>query len=508
MAVVRWDQSGAAGHALQAAVVGVIAQVGGHRQDIEDAWEVFGTVVDEDGVVRVESQVRRQIAAVAVAALLGETTADEVVQPEFLGAGPGVGLAAGAPQDDVAALSGQVLQDIARSGPERGPGQRVDQAAVHVEDPGVDDNGCERLDGRIIAGQAIGRHYWYTLFAMQHAWDRRLGFWYLAEEYPDQPAVVACPSGVTLTFAELAGRAHQLVHGLRARGLRAGDILAYALPNDVDMLCWQLAAQEGGFASIGLNPALSGGEVQRIVDHSEAVALVLHHDFAERVDQMSGSGSIALRVSVGGDIPGFTSEADLISGQPMTEPDDRVLGLPINYSSGTTGQPKAVIRPGSRKVNPSVAADGAKSFGHAFQFQPLTGVHLISAGMHHGGCQGFYLGALNVGQAVAILGKFDPEQTLDFIARYRVTTAYMVPTQFVRLLRLPQEVKDGYDVSSLEVVVHSAAPCPAGSQEADDGVVGPCHLGDVRRHGRRGDHRQALPLAGEARHRRADPSPA
>ncbi len=99
-------------------------------------------------------------------------------------------------------------------------------------------------------------------------------------------------------------------------------------------------------------------------------------------------------------------------------------------------------------------------FGHAFQFQPLTGVHLVSAGMHHGGCQGFYLGALNVGQALAIEGKFDPERTLATIDGHRVTTGYMVPTQFVRLLRLPQDVKDRYDHSSLEVIVHSAAPCP------------------------------------------------
>ena len=65
-----------------------------------------------------------------------------------------------------------------------------------------------------------------------------------------------------------------------------------------------------------------------------------------------------------------------------------------------------------------MAADASKSFGHAFQFQPFTGVHLVSAGMHHGGCQGFYLGALNVGQALAILGKFDPEKTLAAIERY------------------------------------------------------------------------------------------
>ncbi len=90
----------------------------------------------------------------------------------------------------------------------------------------------------------------------------------------------------------------------------------------------------------------------------------------------------------------------------------------------------------------------------------MQGVHLVSAGMHHGGCQSFYNGALNTGQALAIMGKFDPERTLELIERHRVTTAYMVPTQFVRLLRLPAEVKARYDTSSLEVVVHSAAPCP------------------------------------------------
>ena len=295
---------------------------------------------------------------------------------------------------------------------------------------------------------------------MKHPWDRRLGFWWIAEAHPDQPAVVACPSGLTLTFAELAGRAHQLVHALRAEGLEAGDIFAYALPNDIDMLYWQLAAHEGGYQSIALNPSLSGAEIRRIVDHSEATAVVLHNDFADRVEQLSGTGSIKLRVSVGGEIPGWTSYQTLVEGRPTTEPTDRRLGVPIVYSSGTTGQPKGVIRPAMPVVDPSVAADMMKLFGHAFAFQPLTGVHLVSAGMHHGGCQSFYLGALHVGQALAILGKFDPEATLQAIDRYRVTTAYMVPTQFVRLLRLPQEVKDRYDHSSLEVVVHSAAPCP------------------------------------------------
>jgi long-chain acyl-CoA synthetase len=296
---------------------------------------------------------------------------------------------------------------------------------------------------------------------MDHPWDRPLGFWGVAREFPDQPAVVASPSGVTLSFSELAGRAHQLVHALRSRGLHAGDVFAYALPNDVDIVIWQLAAHEGGYQSISLNPALTGDEIQRIVDHADAAAVVLHAEYASRAAHLSGTGSVRLHVSVGGDIAGFERVESLVAGQPQTEPADRELGIPISYSSGTTGQPKAVIRSRpSRRVDPTVAADSSKLFGHAFQFMPLRGVHFVSAGMHHGGCQGFYLGALHVGQALAISGKFDPEATLATIDEHKVTTGYMVPTQFVRLLRLPQDVKDAYDVSSLEVIVHSAAPCP------------------------------------------------
>ncbi len=296
---------------------------------------------------------------------------------------------------------------------------------------------------------------------MKHPWDRPLGFWYLATEYPDQPAIVASPSGTTLSFSELAGRAHQVVHGLRSHGLRAGDIFAYALPNDVDIVVWQLAAQEGGYQSIALNPALTADEIQRVVEHSGAAAVVVHTDYAERSGPLSGNGFIRLRVAVGGELPAFVRADDLVKGQPTTEPSDRQLGVPIAYSSGTTGQPKAVVRVDhTRRTDPTAAADANKLFAHAFQFQPLTGVHLASAGMHHGGCQGFYLGALHVGQALAILGRFDPEATLAAIDRHQVTTGYMVPTQFVRLLRLPQEVKDRYDHASLEVIVHSAAPCP------------------------------------------------
>ena len=262
-----------------------------------------------------------------------------------------------------------------------------------------------------------------------------------------------------MTFGQLAGRAHQLVHALRSRNVGAGDIVAYALPNGIDVLYWQLAAQESGIQFISLNPALSGAEIRSVLDHSGAAAVVVHADYRDRVDDLFGADTVRLRVSVGGGIEGFMAYEDLVRDQPESEPDDRVLGGAISYSSGTTGKPKAIVRP-LPKQGPDEFADASKLFGRAFQFVPFEGCHLVSAGMHHGGCQSFYLGALNVGQPLCILGKFQPELTLAAIEAHRVSTAYMVPTQFVRLLRLPEETRRSYDVSTLRVVVHSAAPCP------------------------------------------------
>ncbi|HET6950050.1 MAG TPA: AMP-binding protein [Acidimicrobiales bacterium] len=293
---------------------------------------------------------------------------------------------------------------------------------------------------------------------MESPWSQRLGFWWIAEDHPHLPAIVESPSGVALTFGELAARAHQIVHGLRTAGVVAGDVVAYALPNDADIIWWPLACQEMGVRSIALNPSLSAAEVGKILDLAAARGIVIDARYAELAAVARTAGPDLL-VSVGGPLEGFTSYEDLVAGEPEARPDDRTFGTPISYSSGTTGKPKGIDRP-PVQGDPSVIADGMKLFAQAFQMTPLEGVHLASAGMHHGGCQSFYQGAMNVGQAVTIMGRFDPEGALQMIERHQVTTAYMVPTQFVRLLRLPQEVRDRYDVSSLQMVVHSAAPCP------------------------------------------------
>lgn len=287
-------------------------------------------------------------------------------------------------------------------------------------------------------------------------WTQRLGVWAIAERFPHQPAVLTSPSTDVVTFAELAGRAHQVVHAMRAAGVVAGDTVAIALPNDIDIVVWQLAGSEAGWRYFTLGPNLPAAELMDIFRHSSVKGFVTHAANAAQSSQALGP---QVRVSVGGHIDGFVEQSELLAGQPHTLPDGRSAGVLMVYTSGTTGKKKAIEHP-LPTAGPDEIADAGKVFGRAFAYEPLKGAHLVSAGMHHGGGRAFYMAALNVGQGLVIMPKFDPEQALKLIDRFSVTTAYMVPTQFVRLLRLPHDVRHRYDLSSLQTVVHSAAPCP------------------------------------------------
>ena len=143
------------------------------------------------------------------------------------------------------------------------------------------------------------------------------------------------------------------MHALRRRGLGAGDIVAYALPNSVDIVVWQLGLQEGGFHGIALNPALASSEVRDILEHSGATAVVVDEAHASLLADVGGS-SLRLRVVVG-DAAGFEPQDAFLADCPFSEPEDREYGSPISYSSGTTGTPKAISRFGGG--NPSAVAD-------------------------------------------------------------------------------------------------------------------------------------------------------
>src|SRR5579862_5664846 len=208
---------------------------------------------------------------------------------------------------------------------------------------------------------------------MRHPWDRRLGVWWIAEDQPDQPAILESPSG-TRTFAELAGGAHQLVHALRSVGVQPGAAVAVMLPNGVEMLECSLACQEAGWYFLPLNTLLTAGEVARILAHSGSSVLIAHEQFAGIImDQVLDAARASCAVlSVGADVPGLGSLRELRSRFPTTEPTDRATGSIFTYTSGTTGQPKGIRRP-LPPGTPDEAAHASAVFGRAFQFRPLEG---------------------------------------------------------------------------------------------------------------------------------------
>jgi len=191
-------------------------------------------------------------------------------------------------------------------------------------------------------------------------------------------------------------------------------------------------------------------------DLAKPAAVFVHERFR---DALAPSNARATRWFSFGDIAGIESAAELRRGHSTALPAERATGSIFTFTSGTTGKPKG-IRRAPAKGDPSAAANAAAVFGRAFDFRPLDGAQLVSTAMYHGGSHSFYMGALNVGQGLVIMERFDAEETLRLIERHRVTSAYMVPTQFHRLLRLSPEVQSRYDLSSLHSVVHSAAPCP------------------------------------------------
>ncbi len=286
------------------------------------------------------------------------------------------------------------------------------------------------------------------------------GFWALAHEDPDHLALVA-PDGTEYTAGQLLGRANQVVHGLRGLNLQPGDVVATLLPNGVEMFELYLACLQAGWYLVPINHHLVAPEVAYILRDSDAKAFVAHERFSdvalEAAEEAELPSSICFAV---GEIVGFGSYARMRGAQPVGDPGDRTIGDVMNYTSGTTGNPKGVFRPLSG-ASPEEAALGLCGILFLFGIQPKDdNVHIVGSPLYHTAVLRFGGASVHLGHTVVVMDKWLPEEMLRLIDQYRVTTSHMVPTQFHRLLALPEEVRSRYDVSSLRHMIHAAAPCP------------------------------------------------
>jgi len=284
-----------------------------------------------------------------------------------------------------------------------------------------------------------------------------LGFWALAQSDPDHVALVT-PDGEEVRAGDLLATSNQLVHGLRGIGLEVGDVVAVVLPNGREFIELYLACLQAGWYLVPINHHLVGPEIAYILEDSEAKVFVADARFVEAA-QAAASMLDVRRFSVGA-IPGFEPFSSLTDGQPTSTPADRTTGAVMNYTSGTTGRPKGVRR-GLPGVAPEQIATAFGGMLLMFRLQPLDdNVHIVGSPLYHTAVLVFGGGALHIGHTIVLMDKWTPEEMLALIARHRVTSSHMVPTQFHRLLALPDDVRTRYDVSSLRHMVHAAAPCP------------------------------------------------
>ncbi|MEU8244995.1 AMP-binding protein [Nonomuraea sp. NPDC048916] len=267
------------------------------------------------------------------------------------------------------------------------------------------------------------------------------GFYAIAAADPGRLAVIDTDGSET-TYGELLATVNQVSHGLRARGLGTGDVVAGVLPNGIDAVVMLMATGQVGMYYVPINWHLTETEISYILGDCDAKVVVTHESHAKSVPNADlGTGALA-------------------EGQPDTAPADRTTGAVMWYTSGTTGFPKGVQRPLPGTEPEAIAPLYAWFFGEVVDLTPGDEVHLVTSPMYHSAPCAHTQFALHLGHTVVITPRFEPVNILELIERYRVTNAMMVPTMFHRMLQLPDDVKSRYDLSSLRQVIHTGAACP------------------------------------------------
>ena len=283
-------------------------------------------------------------------------------------------------------------------------------------------------------------------------------FWTFAAAHPDDIAFVDAHER-PLTNAEALAAINQISQGLRGSGLQRGDSIAAMLPNSPEALEVYLAMQQIGLYLTPINYHLVGPEIAYILQDCEARAFIVHQRYANEVRHaVDETGFAHDRVFVVGDIPSFRHFDELKEGQPTSAPAERSLGAIMNYTSGTTGRPKGVRRP-LPKTSLDETDLGVALDGYNVARDETDNVHLLACPWYHTAPMVMVAPSMHRGHSVVLLDRFTPERALELIQRYRVTITHLVPTQFVRLLALPEATRKQYDISSLRHVIHGAAPC-------------------------------------------------
>lgn len=287
----------------------------------------------------------------------------------------------------------------------------------------------------------------------------------LAKRMPDKPAVVMASTGETISFGELDARSNRAAQLFRSLGLAPGDHVAFCLENHPRFfeLCW--AAQRSGLYYTAISSRLTAPEIEYIVDDCGARVFLTSAKKAEEARALAERcPHVERRLMLDGTVPGFEAYEEAVAAQPAEPVPDEQEGADMLYSSGTTGRPKGIKLPLSGK------APGEETPRLVLLLKGLYGfdeesVYLSPAPLYHAAPLRFNMRVQSLGGTSVVMEHFEPREALRLIERYRVTHSQWVPTMFVRMLKLPEAERARFDVSSLRVAIHAAAPCPVEVKE-------------------------------------------
>ena len=282
----------------------------------------------------------------------------------------------------------------------------------------------------------------------------------IAQRKPEVAALID-ERGET-TWADLNTRVNRLISGLRAAGLADGDAVAVMSGNRRELFEVTCAYGHGSWVGVPVNWHWSAEELAYVVGDAGAKALIVEDQFADVALAAAESfDDCPVRIVIGDTAPdGWRTYDELLAAGDPAEPDGQLMGGPMFYTSGTTGFPKGVRSAlTSTGIDVAVLSLIAASFAGTLQTPP-DGVTLLEGPAYHSAQWVFSMFPLyGAASTIVMRHRFDPAETLDLIDRYGVTNIHLVPTQFIRLLKLPDDVRERFDGGSLETVMHGAAPC-------------------------------------------------
>lgn len=284
---------------------------------------------------------------------------------------------------------------------------------------------------------------------------------YPGAQDPTRPAIIMAGSGHVTTYGELDAGANRIARLLRSLGLQPGDHVAFVAENSPEYLTLAWGAHYAGLLYTACSTQLTGDEMGYIIDDCGARVVIFSAKYADRVaGAQAAAPNVEKWFSILGEIDGLDSFEAAIAEHPATPAEtDRIAGRDMLYSSGTTGKPKG-IRPagvtGLLDSEPVVVTPILKGM---FGVGP-DDVYLSPAPLYHAAPLRFCMAHHQTGSTVVVMERWDEAKALEDIEKYGVTVTQLVPTMFVRMLRLPEDLRRTADVSSLRLVIHAAAPCP------------------------------------------------